>query len=242
MTEADIRRIVEEVLEETLGIKEDTSKVVIVPEKQYTFQDRVADFPVESMAFSEGETIVLTIDGITYTGKAKTLIVDGIPPAVYIGNLSMTGIGDDSGEPYFLMAQDGTSVSEGYLLFLGITDNAATHTVHAYKQTTVTTPISDKYLPGVCLPVVELSTTISFDATEPQALSTEDGTLIDAVVTKRNPFILALDTGEFAVSAVFNVSYIEAASMYMLSAFFETMRFELIKESGVWYFICYAQG
>lgn len=133
-----------------LGIKEVPGKVAIVPEATYEFENGGTAFPAESMVFTEGETITITIDGVTYSEKAKLIEAEGWLPTVYIGNLALAGAGDATEVPYLLFAQDTTSVGNGYMFVLVVEDRTSTqHTVAVYKnEGTTITPIYDKYLPG----------------------------------------------------------------------------------------------
>lgn len=151
-----------------LGIKEVPGKVAIVPEATYEFEEGATLFPAESMPFAEGETITITIDGVTYSEKAKLLATEGIIPFVYIGNPALAGEGDATEAPYLLFAQDATSVGTGYMFVLVVEDRTSTqHTVAVYKnEGTTTTPIDPKYLPsggGGGLRTIKLTTPISLD-------------------------------------------------------------------------------
>lgn len=69
-------------------------------------------------------------------------------------------------------------------------DPENTSTVSIYMKTETIHPIEAKYLPGVCLPVVEISTVLTLNSTV--ALTEEEGAMLDAAVAQNLPVVIRL--------------------------------------------------
>ena len=85
----------------------------------------------------EGETYTVTFDNVTY--KCSAINSDGMN---VLGNLSITGMGNDTGEPFIIVIVKGkcmifTNTSEG------------THSVSVVGNAIVITKVPEKYLPPV---------------------------------------------------------------------------------------------
>lgn len=163
MTEADIRRIVEEVLEETLGI--DTEEKLI-----WSFQlggdgeagkmdeyEMIDNEVTVEPALKLGKTYVIrTYDRsgkimTSYEGVCQKYVESDDTVYYYIGNIKyIEGEEPAPGEPTVLVCE---YIYEGETYAIGA-DWYGCFSMGIWEV--VTTPISDKYLPGVCLPVVDL--------------------------------------------------------------------------------------
>lgn len=108
----------------------------------------------EGKKLTVGEQYTVTIGGSSYTVTAlPTNNEDGV--MAYIGNISLAGIPEqNTGEPFFVADVHYANGDVPDLHFC-VATNGATHITVAIETTP---PIDPKYLPGVCLPVVELST------------------------------------------------------------------------------------
>lgn len=113
-----------------------------------------------------GLQLVVHYDGEDY--NCTVMSIDGI---MVIGNLGVLGIGPDTGEP-FLITDDG-----GGMLSVVAADTAETHTIGIICDTEAIHTIDPKYLPGVCLPVLDLTGLGGFNA-----IITDD--TIDAMLTQ----------------------------------------------------------
>ena len=99
-----------------------------------------------------GDILTVVWDGTEY--KAEVGVDSNGHNA--IGNPVFVG-GEDNGLPFafFPRFHGGVLVGSDVITF----DNSASHTIAICQETIV--PIDPKYLPGVCLPVVELSTALA---------------------------------------------------------------------------------
>ena len=102
-----------------------------------------------------GKTYTVAVDGETYTCKGK----DGseFDADVCLGNLGLVG-GTDTGEPFFVMETFDNGTDNVWVL-AAITNNGAS-TISVSTADTIV-PIKPEFLPGVCLPVVEITTELS---------------------------------------------------------------------------------
>lgn len=122
-----------------------------------------------------GQVYSVTFNGVTYV--CEMMIHDYGGKA--IGNQSMLD-GPDTGEPFFAFFPD----DEGsYPTIMALENGRFTMT---YSQIHTIDP---KYLPGVCLPVVELSTTIENDA----LLTDAENAALYAAAESKMPIIIKGD-------------------------------------------------
>ena len=139
-----------------LGVSEETKQTAILPE--------TVVLP-ESHEMSAGKYGAFALPFVAMeVGKKYRVVADGVAlehiatDASYqiIGNASLFNDETDNGWPWvFVIAMDYQVTAIG---FADPAENEKSHTVAVYAVTETTTPIDPKYLPGVCLPVVELST------------------------------------------------------------------------------------
>ena len=144
-----------------LGVSEETKQTAILPE--------TVVLP-ESHEMSAGKYGAFALPFVAMeVGKKYRVVADGVAlehiatDASYqiIGNASLFNDETDNGWPWvFVIAMDYQVTAIG---FADPAENEKSHTVAVYEVTETTTPIDHKYLPGVCLPVVELETQPQID-------------------------------------------------------------------------------
>lgn len=115
--------------------------------------------------FGDGDTVTVTWDGTSYTRTAKVFPFTDLANGFYVGNLFPLG-GEDTGEPFALLS---TYDDDGnFMGFIAVDvynfNGDSTHRIGCSVFAETIHPIDQKYLPGVCLPVVEVSTTLSTGA------------------------------------------------------------------------------
>ena len=115
----------------------------------------------------EGQTYTVSWDGTEY--ECVCFAFNSIP---MLGNLSIFGMGDDTGEP-FICSYNKNKVESGFVTL----DTSANHTISVKTTAEVITPIDEKYLPTIpadklptipadklpAIPVIEFTTSISDD-------------------------------------------------------------------------------
>ena len=164
------------------------------------------------------EKLYFSVDGTVYECEKK-LFGDEV---VY-GNLSIAGEPEDTGEPFLFMYED-SEVWEG--LFKG--EAGFSVTLSAWTQTEKTTPISDKYLPGVCLPVVELTTEIANEV----VLTAEESAKLTAAAEQRLPAVLRFPFADNTMTAVAVLSEADSASGFGIVMGIQSIQF--FNEGGTW--------
>ena len=105
---------------------------------------------------AEGQTYTVNWDGTEY--ECVGSVLNSLP---MIGNLSVMGMGDDTGEP-FVYGYDARRAVGTFITL----DTAASHTISVKTMVEVITPIDEKYLPTIpadklpTIPVIEFTTNI----------------------------------------------------------------------------------
>lgn len=232
VTEADIRRIVEEVIGELaengqIGGLEQT-KNYIAPEQtvECTYNPELGGcftgITLASIQSMPPEKLYFSVDGTVYECEKQTFNDD-----VLYGNLSLVGEFEDTGEP-FAFLYDQAEIWEG--LFKG--DVSFSCTISAWTQTETTTPISDKYLPGVCLPVVELTSDIP--NTGDVEFTEAEGTLLAAAVASKTPIIISCTFSGKPLAAVFNNSIDSDGTIVLFTKISASTLQILGFDDGVW--------
>lgn len=89
-------------------------------------------------AIAEGETYTVNWDGTEYECICATFNSRPI-----IGNLSIVGLGDDTGEPFLYMYNAAQAQGACYTL-----DTAASHTISIKKMEETVTPMTEEFLPS----------------------------------------------------------------------------------------------
>ena len=87
----------------------------------------------------EGQTYTVSWDGTEY--ECVCFAINSIP---MLGNLSIFGTGDDTGEP-FICSYNKNKVESGFATL----DTSANHTISVKTTAEVITPIDEKYLPTI---------------------------------------------------------------------------------------------
>ena len=127
--------------------------------------------------FAIGSEVIAVLDGVRYP---CTVVGESLKDW-YIGNMNVVNKdAPDTGEPfkfeYFLDLP-----SSGLLLsHTAQNPSEGEHTFAIYQETETIHPIEAKYLPGVCLPVVELKTVIVITNSETAPLTEADTASLSA--------------------------------------------------------------
>lgn len=177
---------------------------------------------------SIGKTYEVVWNGGAYKAICKDVSETvGVPIALIIGNTVTTG-GDDTGEPFVLVYMDDGEINGFEVLAVGATaDVFVDLTVSEFAETIH--PIDPKFLPGVCLPVVEFSTIPVYGSqTE---LTAEESAQMEEVLTMGVPFVgkLNLDEGVSA-NGFFNCINYSDTHQYVC----ETLYTVVAKVNNVW--------
>ena len=105
-----------------------------------------------------GEAYKVYWDGSAYE---CTCVAVSESPLLFIGNLSIMGMGSDTGEPFIIGVFNGEGIQ------IGTTDTSASHTISISGFVQEVVKIDEKYLPTIpadkspALPVIEFTTNIS---------------------------------------------------------------------------------
>ena len=91
-------------------------------------------FLTEALEIAEGQTYAVNWDGTEYE---CVCFVFNLSPT--IGNMSILGLGDDTGEPFLYSSADRA--------FFVTIDTSASHTISVKRTEEIVTPIDEKYLP-----------------------------------------------------------------------------------------------
>ena len=164
--------------------------------------------------FIAGKTYSVTTDSGSFTTVCKNH--DGI---LYLGNLSfiIPGI-PNAGESFVVMeTADAGGVASGAYDF----NKGKTLTIAEVTETT--TPIDPKYLPGVCLPVVELTTV---GTSSGAALTAEESAKMDEAAALKLPCIIKnpIFTGVYM--------FTDSGGIISFGAFMGTTAFNVINMGG----------
>ena len=123
-------------LAETVLVEESTVSFVDSPDGFY-----VAEFQ-STFSATGGETYKVYWDGTAY--ECACVILSNKPR---IGNLSITGDGSDTGEPFYM------TVINGEGIMIATTDTSASHTFSIGKTVVPVVKIDEKYLPTILAPI-----------------------------------------------------------------------------------------
>lgn len=126
--------------EDRLAYETDPVLTEFVPEETVTFLDddgtMSALWPPTFNAV-EGQTYTVKFDGTEYKCPCSRLGREGGP--LVLGNLSIPGVGDDTGEPFFMMYQEKWGIFSS--------DSATEHTISISEKQVSISKIDEKYLP-----------------------------------------------------------------------------------------------
>ena len=121
---------------EDVPLLENESLTAVDNEGIYVF-DLTSSF---SFAFTLGDSYTVIFDGDSYSVTAKSFNTTSI----IIGNESLSGSGEDTGEPFLFMSEVSEDDTLYFLLFITVDGNQ--HTVTIIERATVTNQIDPKYL------------------------------------------------------------------------------------------------
>jgi hypothetical protein len=138
----------------------------------------------------EGSTYTVTFGGVDFVRTCKKAVV-GDAEYYYIGNGIVIGLADN-GDPFSAAVNDGVTV------FVGL-DGVSGKTVTIMVETEITVPIKPEFLPGVCLPVVELSTNASGEETE---LTAKEGEALSVAIATGLPVVVKMRAEDVPISFV----------------------------------------
>ena len=111
-------------------------------------------FTLTMGAYAATLTNVLeVVVGQTYTvnwdGTAYERVCSAFNSMPYLGNLSITGMGDDTGEPLLYVY----NISQSVCQFV-TTDNSASHTISVKRTEETVTPMAEEFLPDISVPFI----------------------------------------------------------------------------------------
>ena len=118
----------------------DPVETVLVEESTVTFADDGGLYAGQlesTFSATVGETYKVTWDGTTY--ESACVDYSGV---TVIGNLSIMGVGSDTGEPFIMAVNNGPSIG------IKATDTAPSHTISISGGAAQVVKIDEKYLPG----------------------------------------------------------------------------------------------
>ena len=117
----------------------DPVETVVVEESTVAFEDNGEGFYVaifeSTFVPTVGETYKVTWDGTVYESVCAEF-----SKTYLIGNLSLMGVGSDTGEPFLMLIENGQFT-------IGTTDTSASHTISISGIVTPVIKIDRKYLP-----------------------------------------------------------------------------------------------
>ena len=120
----------------------ETVETVVVEESTVTFADMGnGSYGTEfesPFSATVGEAYKVYWDGSAYE---CTCVAVSQSPLLFIGNLSIMGMGSDTGEPFII------GVSNGEGIQIGTTNTSASHTISISRLVTEAVKIDEKYLP-----------------------------------------------------------------------------------------------
>lgn len=188
-----------------------SAPTVAIPKGSYEFFN--GEYGAPSTQFPKaGDLVTLTLDGVVYSEQAKESTRDDVT-YIYIGNGAM--VGDDTGENYGAVY---ISSYEAWLVFLVDESNnqtTTTHTVELSFKTQTIVPIDPKFLPGVCLPVVEITTLPTLGAVP---LSDAENAKLNEMAEIGTPFFAKIFLEGTALTAPVIVAEVEGMIVgYFLS-------------------------
>ena len=185
------------------GYTEYSAPIEIIPEMQANAQ---GDFAAPAMP-KDGDEITVFFDGVKHVRTAKAATV-GEMPAVYIGNCAEVGLPetDDDFGVLFLSVNDAQAFA---VLDSGYFEGKETFTVSATARTKTIHPIKPEYLPGVCLPVVEITSAEYPTAGGTVALSAEENAAFLKAAEAGLPICVKIAFGGAPASLIANAMFLE---------------------------------
>lgn len=126
--------------EDRLAYETDPVLTEIVPEETVTFTPNsgmMAALWPSTFNAVEGSTYIVKFDGADYT--CTCIRFGGKNGPLVLGNLSISGIGNDTGEPFFIAHDEGWTIVSS--------DSASEHTISIYSRNQIIQKIDEKFLP-----------------------------------------------------------------------------------------------
>jgi len=177
-----------------LGIDKETTKTVVLPETVgITYDSTPFGHFFPPISLTVGEKYVVVFNGTVYHCTCyKFNGPDGIEQLI-LGNM----LTPNTGEPFAISSAMGgdtpvVPIDPG----TGSPVNLESVTLEIYQEATTTTPIKLEYLPGVCLPVVELETVLPDFNDGTVTISGKDKTALNTMFNARTPIILRCTDSE----------------------------------------------
>lgn len=164
-----------------LGVDVETTQTEIMNEKEMVFTHNYVSLGNGYVSIVPGFVYIVKFDGKQYICNVSEY--DGVS---VIGNADFVLGTGDNGMP-FLVSDNG---SEVMLINVHHIKEGETHTFGISVQEETIHPIDPKFLPGVCLPVVELETVIPVRDEEPVPLSESENLVLDKMMESFTPFVL----------------------------------------------------
>lgn len=165
-----------------------------------------------------GKNIHYNKNQITVSDDLLSFAIDGFDYVISVNESASANVGVDVGT-YFAKYTDGS----GYVS-------------EVYTESETIVPIDQKYLPGVCLPVVELSTTFASGAD----LTEEEDKLLKAAWENDSPIVvkcaITLENGggyDYA-SAVWYKASVDIMSAFALSLGTKTLLIHSVDKGETW--------
>jgi hypothetical protein len=166
-----------------------------------SFEDGQHIIPATADRFVVGEKYIVHLEHGEFEAVCKLYDADGII-GKWLGNMAISDIGVDTG----LFEDTGEDYCVYYLAYPGVDplyayfDRVPSAFCRVSTAETVV-PIKPEYLPGVCLPVVELSTAIIPDGNI-VALTEAECNALTATAATGLPIVLKLRLGDQKLSAI----------------------------------------
>ena len=109
----------------------------------------------EAFEIVEGQTYTVSWDGIEY--ECVCSVFNSLP---VLGNISISGAGDNTGEPFAYLYNGRIPIGQFYTL-----DTSASHTISVKRIVEIVTPMAEEFLPNIPadkLPTGANSTTVFY--------------------------------------------------------------------------------
>ena len=132
--------------------KKTVQTTVLMEEQAVAFSDMGEIYGAvltDALSLVEGQTYIVSWDGTEYECVCRN---NGV---LYIGNPSITGTGEDSGEPFVYVSSMKTFAS---------LDTSPSHTISVVSITKTVIPIADEFIANARIPVLEVDGNISTTA------------------------------------------------------------------------------
>ena len=134
--------------------------VTLLEEQELTFTSTMGAYTAtltNALDIVVGQTYTVNWDGTEY--ECVCSVFNSMP---VLGNLSIVGTGDDTGEPFLYIKGNGDGVGSSF----GTLDTSASHTISVKTTGETVTPMAEEFIPATALITYDSSTdTFSSDLT-----------------------------------------------------------------------------